>query len=165
MTYTQFHATTKTIMSYNSLELDLNKDTIAYFFSKGILHQTSCVGTPQQNDIAERKHKHLLKTSRALLFRSSLPMKYWGECVLTTTHLINKFPSKVLKGLSPYHLPFGQAPSYAHLRVFGSLCYASTLKTGRYRFHARVVPCIFLGYPFNQKAYKLRNLETRHFLP
>ena len=92
------------------------------------------MGTPQQNVIIERKHQHLLETSRALLFHSGLPIKYWGECVLTATYLINGLPSKVLKGLSPYHLLFGQAPNFSHLKVFGSLCCASTLEVGGTNF-------------------------------
>jgi len=75
MALTQFNARVKTIRSDNALELRLNKEAIAYLQSKGILHQTSCVGTPQQNVVVEGKHKHLLETSRALLFHSSLPLK------------------------------------------------------------------------------------------
>ena len=107
MASTQFNTKVQTIRSDNALELGLAKETTEYFMDKGILHQTSCEGIPQQNGVVERKHKHLLETSRALLFHSGLPIKYWGECVLTATYLINRFPSKVLKGLSPFHLLFG----------------------------------------------------------
>jgi len=160
MAFTQFHARVQTIRSDNALELGLSKDIAAYFLSKGIIHQTSCVGTSQQNGVVERKHKHLLETSRALLFHSGLPIKFWGDCVLTATYLINRFPCKILKGLTPYQLLFGQSPSYDHLKVFSSLCYASTIKANRDKFQPRAIPCIFLGYPFGQKAYKLLNLDT-----
>lgn len=79
-------------------------------------------------------------------------MKYWVECVLTATYLINRFPSKFLKGLSPFHILFGQKPNYEHLRVFGSLCYASTLKAGRDKFQARSVPCVFFLVPIWSKG-------------
>jgi len=80
--------------------------------------------------------------------------------VLTTTYLINRFPFKILKGLIPFQLLFGQVLSNEHLKVFGSSCYASTLKVGRDKFQPRATPCVFLGDPFCQKAYKLLNLDT-----
>ena len=49
---------------------------IALFFSFGIIHQTLCVYTPQQNGVVERKHRHLLEVSRALRFQASLPIKF-----------------------------------------------------------------------------------------
>jgi len=78
MAHTQFNAKVKTIRSDNALELGLNREAVAHFLPKGIIHQTSCVATPQQNGVVERKHKHLLETSRALLFHFGLPLKYWG---------------------------------------------------------------------------------------
>ena len=34
-----------------------------FFEEKGILHQSTCRDTPQQNGIAERKNKHLLEVA------------------------------------------------------------------------------------------------------
>lgn len=67
------------------------------FLSKGVIHQTTCYYTAQQNGVVERNHKHLLETFRALLFQTKLPLKYRGECVLIATYLNNRFPSKLLK--------------------------------------------------------------------
>ena len=47
MADTQFNAKVKTIRSDNALELGVNKEAITFFVSKGIIHQTSCVATPQ----------------------------------------------------------------------------------------------------------------------
>ena len=46
------------------------------FDKKGILHQTSCDDTEQQNAHIERKHKHILNVARPLCFEAKLP-KYF----------------------------------------------------------------------------------------
>ena len=87
-------------------------------------------------------------------------MKFWGECVLTAAYPINRMPAPILKNKTPYELPHGQKPSYDHLRVFGCLCYVSTSKQGKDKFMGRVVPCVFLGYPYGKKAYKVMTFDT-----
>lgn len=93
-----------------------------YFRENGFLHETSCVGT-QQNGRVERKHRHILNVARALRFQAQLPIEFWGECVLTAGYLINRTPSSVLHGKTPCEILYGKPPSFAHLRVFGCLCY------------------------------------------
>lgn len=76
MVQRQFNCQVKTIRSDNALELGKGSAASEFLLSQGILHQTSCTSTPQQNRIVERKHRHLLETSRALLFQSNLPISY-----------------------------------------------------------------------------------------
>ena len=64
---TQFNAQLKTVRSDNGQEF-CDQHALAFYSGKGIAHQTSCVDTPQQNGVVERKHKQLLEVARALMF-------------------------------------------------------------------------------------------------
>ncbi|XP_021727452.1 uncharacterized protein LOC110694595 [Chenopodium quinoa] len=112
---------------------------------KGILQQTSCVDTTQQNGRVERKHRHILNVARALRFQAKLPKYFWGECVMTAVHLINRTATPVLKGKTPHELLFGQLPSYDSLRVFGCLDYAANRPWVKDKFDSRSRKCIFVG--------------------
>jgi len=108
----------------------------------------------------ERKHKHLLEVSRALLFQSHLPLTFCGGCVLTATYLINRLSLAILNNKSPFELLYHKQPSYDHLRVFSCLCYMTTPKQERDKIHTRAVSCVFLGYRHGKKAYKVMSLDT-----
>lgn len=58
MIATQFHTKIKSFRSDNAAEF-LDSYTSQFFAKEGILHQTTCVDSPQQNGVVERKHKHL----------------------------------------------------------------------------------------------------------
>ncbi|KAL0395631.1 UNVERIFIED_CONTAM: Retrovirus-related Pol polyprotein from transposon RE2 [Sesamum calycinum] len=130
----------------------------------GILHQTSCSYTPQQNGVVERKHKQLLEMARALLFQSSLPKKFWGESILTATYLINRLPTPLLNWKSPFEILYKKPPSYAQLKVFGCLCFASNVTPHKQKFDQRAYKCVFLGYSQSKKAYKVYNLDSNTLL-
>lgn len=66
-----------------------------------------------------------------------------------------------MKNKSPFELLNSKPPSYDHLKVFGCLCYASTLLKDRHKFSPRALPCVFLGYPQGYKGYKVLDLESR----
>lgn len=72
----QFNLKVKRIRSDNALELGKRTQEAAFLSSQGIIHERSCVATPQQNGVVKRKHKYLLKVARGLLFQSYLPVKF-----------------------------------------------------------------------------------------
>ena len=57
---------------------------------------------------------------------------------------------------------FHKAPSYDHIKVFSTLCFAHNKKT-KHKFAPRGRRCLFVGYPFGQKGWKLLNLEIEEY--
>jgi len=96
----QFNCNVKTVRSDNGPEFNISQ----FYASKGILHQTSCVETPQQNARVERKHQHILNITRALIFQSHLPKYFWSYDVVHAVFIMNRVPSLVLQNQSPYFL-------------------------------------------------------------
>jgi len=127
----------------------------------GIDHQRSCVETPQQNAIVERKHQHVLNVARSLMFQSNLPKVYWTYAVSHAIHLINRLPTPTLKNKSPYEIFHGDPPTLLHLKVFGCLCYASTLENNRTKFDPRARKGVFIGYKTGVKGYIVLDIQTR----
>jgi len=98
-----------------------------FFKTEGIIHQTSCIETPEQNGLVERKHQHIMNVTRALLFQSSLSQNFWNFAVLYAVNLINCLPTPFLKDSTPFEILYGNAFDMRHLHVFGCLCYVSTI--------------------------------------
>jgi hypothetical protein len=75
MVQTQFGTQIKIFRSDNGKEF-FNHVLGRFFFfldEKGIIHQSSCNKTPQQNGVAERKNKHRLEVARTLNFTTKVP--------------------------------------------------------------------------------------------
>ncbi|KAJ4782637.1 Retroelement pol polyprotein-like [Rhynchospora pubera] len=161
MVQTQFNKSVKCIRSDNGLEFK-SGPMKNFYLEYGILHQTSCVATPQQNGRVERKHRHILNVARALKFQSHLPIEFWGECVLTAAFIINRTPTPLLKNKTPYEVLFDKPPLYGAIRVFGCLCYIKSRTSDK--FESRSRKCVFVGYPFGQKGWRVYDLETNEFV-
>jgi hypothetical protein len=74
----------------------------SFYSSHGIVHQRSCVETPQQNGRVERKHQHILNVGRVLLYQFKLPPSYWSYALQHAVFLINRVPTPILQNQSPY---------------------------------------------------------------
>lgn len=71
MIYTQFEKKIKKIRSDNGGEFVSNV-MFNFYEEKGIILETSCIHTPQQNLVIERKHRHLLEIARELRFTNQV---------------------------------------------------------------------------------------------
>lgn len=156
---TQFDKSVRRIRTDNGTKF-VNSVCDSLFKSLGIIHQKSYAYTPQQNGVAERKHKHILEVCRAIIFQGHISIKYWGHCVLVAIYLINRMPSPNLRNKSPYELLYGTAPTITHLRVLGCLCFAKDIsETDKLKSKATTI--VHMGYSHTQKGYILYDL-THH---
>ncbi|RVX21542.1 Anaphase-promoting complex subunit 8 [Vitis vinifera] len=66
---TQFNISIRVLRSDNAREY-FSAQFTSFMSHHGILHQSSCAHTPQQNGVAERKNRHLVETARTLLLHN-----------------------------------------------------------------------------------------------
>ena len=156
----QFKGTVLCLRTDNAAEL-CNSRLKQFFHGKGVLHQTSCAYIPQQNEVVERKHRHIQETARSLLFQSRIPDQYLGECILCASYLINRMPLSSLHHATPYNMLHNENLDYDLFKPFGCLCYTTTVKFDRFKLDPRAKPCVFVGYPPTQKGFKVLDIFSQ----
>nr|CAN67317.1 hypothetical protein VITISV_019719 [Vitis vinifera] len=150
---TQFNISIRVLRSDNAREY-FSAQFTSFMSHHGILHQSSCAHTPQQNGVAERKNRHLSRST----------FRFWGDAVLTACYLINRMPSSVLHDQIPHSLLFPDQPLYfLPPRVFGCTCFVHILTPGQDKLSAKAMKCLFLGYSRLQKGCRCYSLETHRY--
>ena len=165
MVENQFQTKRSILRSHNGTEFynDCLGDLLQ---EKGILHQSTCRDTPQQNGIAKRKNRHLLEVGRALMFHMNVPTHLWGDAILTSCYLINRMPTRVLNYATPSQTLKNTFPNTRLTldlpsKNFGCTVFVHVPTHLRSKFDPRTKKCIFLGYAPNKKGYKCFNPTTR----
>ncbi|KAL0641361.1 hypothetical protein Bca4012_102705 [Brassica carinata] len=159
----QYNATVKILRSDNGGEYTSNAFK-SHLAKHGIVQQTSCPYTPQQNGVAERKNRHLMEVARSIMFHINVPKRFWSDAVQTACYLINSVPTRVLKKLSPFEVLNKTKPHIDHLRVFGCLCYVMIPGERRNKLEAKSTKAMFIGYSITQKGYKCYDPITRRVM-
>ena len=154
---TQFQTQIQILRSDNGGEF-VNSTMQKFFQDHGLIHQTTCPYSPQQNGVAERKNRIILEITRALMIDSSVPKYFWPEAVATATYLLNRLPTKILKQQTPIQTltEYAQVPPALTLlpRIFGCTVYVHIPKSKRDKLDPCAVKCVFVGYGINQKGYR-----------
>lgn len=88
---TQFERKVQKLRSDNGVEF-FSHECRELFQSHGIIHENSFSYTPQQNGVVEMRHRHILKTARAVKFQGSLLDRFWRLCIEAAVYILNRIP-------------------------------------------------------------------------
>jgi len=95
------------------------------------------------------------------MFQSNFPRAFWSFIVVHVLHLINRLPSHVIQNNCPYKLLYNCVSDLSDIKVFGCLCFASTLEQNISKLDPKARKCIFLGYKQGTKCYIIMNVDFR----
>ncbi|GJS48341.1 ribonuclease H-like domain-containing protein [Tanacetum coccineum] len=129
---------------------------------KGIKREFSVARTPQQNRVAERRNRTLIKTARTMLADSKLPTTFWVKAVNTACYVQNRVLVVKPHNKTPYELFRGRTPALSFMRPFG--CHVTILNTLDHlgKFDEKSDDGFFVGYSLNSKAFRVYNIRTRN---
>jgi len=79
---------------------------------------------------------------------------------MTAIHLLNRSPTKALKGKTPYEVWHDRKPAVSYLRVFGCIAFVKELgHVGK--LDDKSIPGVFIGYADGVKAYRILDPVTQ----
>lgn len=156
----QLSSTVQTVRSDRGGEY-MSKAMHHFFSERGMVHQLSAPGQPQQNGKAERLNRTLLERTRALLHDSQLPHSLWDFALEHAAYLRNRAPAAG-KSATPHELLWGEQPSLERLRVFGCTAYAHVPREQRStKLASTTHRGLFVGLDSSSKAYKILSSSGR----
>lgn len=108
-----------------------------FFKNKGILPETTCPQTPQQNGVVERKNRRILEITCALLISVCAPKTYWANAMIYDVYLMNRMSSLVLS-----------------FRTHLAVAYVNLHKNQWSKLDLYVVRCVFIRFSPQQNRYR-----------
>jgi hypothetical protein len=96
----------------------------------------------------------------------NVPKIFWADAVLIAAYLLNRMPSHILKGKSPFEMFFpSKNPFSVPPRIFGCVSFVHNHSPNRDKLDPCAHKCIFLGYSRIKKGYRCYSLSLcKHFV-
>jgi transposase InsO family protein len=134
---------------FNSLEFT------TFCEEAGIRRNTTAPYSPQQNGVVERRNQTVVEMARSLMKSMSVPATFWAEAVKTAVHILNRSPTRSLKGMTPYEAWRGKKPRVEYFRTFGCTAHFKLVRPGITKLSDRARAGVFVGYEEGSKAYRV----------
>ncbi|KAK8669506.1 hypothetical protein V6N13_106934 [Hibiscus sabdariffa] len=111
-------------------------------------------GTPQWNEVSERRNRTLLDMVRSMMSHTDLPTSFWGYALETAAFTLNRVPSKSVQK-TPHEMWTGRHPNMSFMRVWGCQAYVKHQMSTKLEHKSQ--KCTFVGYPKETKGYYFYN--------
>lgn len=79
----------------------------------------------------------------------------------TAVYLLNRAPTKSVKGMTPYEAWHERKPSVQHLRTFGCTAHVKKVWPGQSKLADSSKQMVFIGFKAGSKAYRMYDPESR----
>nr|GEW66286.1 retrovirus-related Pol polyprotein from transposon TNT 1-94 [Tanacetum cinerariifolium] len=138
-----------------------NKEMHEFCTRKGIKREFNNARTPQQNRVAEKRNRTLIKAARTMLADVKLPVTFWTEAVNTACYVQNKGLVNKSQNKTPYELFNSRTPAIRFLKLFG--CHVMILNTLEHlgKCDAKGDEGYFIGYSMSSKAFRVFNKRNK----
>jgi transposase InsO family protein len=144
----------KVLISDNGGEYT-SKDFNNFCIEVGIKRVYTVPYNPQQNGVAEKNNKTIIKASKEMIHDQSLPMNLWEEECMTTIYVQNKSPHHILKNITLKEDFTGVNPEIGHPGIFGCPVYFHVPKEKRSKLDPSRRKGTFVGYSESSKTYRI----------
>ena len=124
-----------------------------FYEEHGIIHERTPPYSPQSNGVAERKNRTLTDLVNAMLDTAGLSREWWGEALMTASHVLNRVPMKN-KEITPFEEWERKRLKLSYLRTWGCLAKVNVPITKKRKLGPKIVDCVFLGYTFHSIGYR-----------
>ena len=127
----------------------------AYCADQGVVRHHTAPYTPQQNGVVEWRNQTVVGMARSMMKAKKMSAKFYGEAVTTAVFILNRAPTKALKGKTPFEAWHGHKPNVSLLRTFGCIGHVKNTKPHLDKLEDRSTLMVLLGYEESTKAYRL----------
>src|SRR5580692_843226 len=128
---------------------------------KGIDHELTMPGTPQQNGKAKRFNCTIMDKALAMLHQAGLSNGFWEHAVSTVVHVYNRTPIHSLRWTTPHEAwNVGHIPDVSYFHIFRCKAYMHVPADKRRKLDAKAIPVVFVGYEPGSKGYRLWDKNT-----
>lgn len=114
---------------------------------------------PQQNGVAERINRTLVKRGRCLLIDAELEKRFWAEAVNMAAYVVNRSVNRSLGRKVPEEVWREKRIDVSNLKIFSTPVIVLIPEIYRKKLDPKSKQLVFVGYSETQKAMRCLDVK------